>query len=360
MKKVLALIMCAAMTMSLTACGGSGSGTASSDTATTEAAAASETSGTASSGNAQYSFRLGHSQADGNVIDQAVRYFCEEVNTRTNGAVEIVDYPGMQLGDDIAMMESVQMGTLDFAMVPTSTVVNFDPTFTAFDMPMLFDDLDMYREATSDDHAFGPAYKESLGQYNFQLLGFWANGFLNPITTFPCAKITDLKGKTIRCMESAAVMKWLTMFGANPVPMAFSEVPTSLQTGAIDGTVLSATVTVSSGIADVIKDYTDWGMYICSTILVCNKDLFASLPTEYQDIINEVAIEAGEKLFTDWEASEVSAIETLKEKKVEIISSTPEEKQEWIDFCQNTIWPAMVEDGYITQEQLDEVRSLAK
>ncbi len=336
MKKTLAVLLCVVMVFSLVACGA-------------QPKAEEE----------HYSFRLGHSQADGNVIDQAVRYFCEEVNKRTNGAVEIVDYPGMTLGNDVAMMEAVQMGTLDFAMVPTSTVVNFDPTFTAFDMPMLFDNLDMYREATSDKYSFGPSFKESIKQYNFELLGFWANGFLNPITTFRCAKLSDIQGKTIRCMESAAVMEWLSMFGANPVPMAFSEVPTSLQTGAIDGTVLSATVTVSSGNADVIKDFTTWGMYICSTILVCNKNVFDSLPEKYQEVMNQCAIEAGEKLFSEWDASEAAAIETMRSKGIEIVSSTDEEMAEWIDFCQNTIWPEMVKKGYITQEQLDTVRSLA-
>jgi len=307
-----------------------------------------------------YNLRFGHSQAEGNPLDNATKEFIRLVEEKTDGRVKITSYPNMILGNDLAMLEGVQMGTMDIMFVPASVILNFDPSYTAWDIPFLFNDYEHVIKATKGE--FMQQKLDSLGQYNLKGLGYWSCGFLKFITTKPIAELADLKGTIIRCMESAPVMTWLAAYGANPVPMAWSEVPTAIQTGAVHGTMISPIVGYTARLSAVADYFTNnWGVYYSPMVVVTNKKLFDSLPMDIQTAIYEATDEATDKFFKEWQAAlSVYTQKMVDDDGITLVNSTEEQIAEFIQYTKDNVWPLMIEKGFITQEELDLVRSLVE
>ena len=125
MKKVLAMILCLAMVLSLAACGGSSS---SSSEGTTSEEATGEV----------ITLRASSSTAPTHPYNVGLEKFAELVAERTNGQIKVDVFPSAQLGDERANIEDLQMGTLDIAVSSTGPLGNFVEDFLILDLPYLF------------------------------------------------------------------------------------------------------------------------------------------------------------------------------------------------------------------------------
>ena len=89
------------------------------------------------------------------------------------------------------------------------------------------------------------AFWDTLGESTFQkaandngyrIVGVMENGFRHITNNVRAINVPDdLKGIKLRTPKGAWRVKMFQAYGANPTPMAFSEVFTALQTGVIDG-----------------------------------------------------------------------------------------------------------------------------
>lgn len=122
MKKFLALLMAMLMALSLVACGG-GDSTPTGDDASADSPRV---------------LKLGTTVNEEDSFHVAATKFAELVESRTNGAYKIEIYPNGSLGDEPAMLESMQIGTLDAAIVTSGPFVNFCSDMGVLDMPFLF------------------------------------------------------------------------------------------------------------------------------------------------------------------------------------------------------------------------------
>lgn len=209
---------------------------------------------------------------------------------------------------------------------------------------------------------WGDSLAAATEEQNMVLLGYTCNGFMNIGTVgTPVASIADLAGLNIRCIESASTLAILSEWGCNPVPMAFSEVPSSLQLGAIDGCFLNPLVFLSTGIADIMDYYTaDWSVSIGLCPVLVNAEYFYSLPEDIQTIIREAFTEAEDDGFRRTEENQETNLATLEEKGVELVHSTEEELAEVDRINQEVVWPALIEMGVATQEAIDQILATAE
>ena len=82
----------------------------------------------------------------------------------------------------------------------------------------------------------GDVFVRAADDKGYHIVGFWENGFRHVTNnTRPVAKPADLQGIKLRTPKGEWRLKMFQSYGANPTPMAFSEVFTALKTGVIDG-----------------------------------------------------------------------------------------------------------------------------
>ena len=182
---------------------------------------------------AQQEIIFGISAKPGSLQQLTAAEFTRRANERLAGTAEVKLFDSAQLGKDKELMQKLKLGTVHLAL-PSSIMSSVADEFGLFDMPFLVKDrehLDRIEEALfwSD---MAPA-AEAKG---YKVLAVWENGIRHITNNArPIMTPADLNGVKLRTPKSKWRVIMFKAWGANPTPMAFSEVFVALQTGVIDG-----------------------------------------------------------------------------------------------------------------------------
>ncbi|MAP17835.1 MULTISPECIES: TRAP transporter substrate-binding protein [Aurantimonas] len=183
-----------------------------------------------SAAGAQESLDLGHVGDPGSLYEATAEKFAECVAASGKATVEV--YGSSQLGNDEEMLQKLKLGQIDFS-IPSSVMSSVSPTFGVFEMPYLIKSRDHMKKVRD---GMRDTFVDAAAGRGYQILGFWENGFRNVTNNVkPINVPADLEGIKLRVPKGEWRVKMFQSYGANPTPMAFSEVFTALQTGVIDG-----------------------------------------------------------------------------------------------------------------------------
>ncbi len=159
--------------------------------------------------------------------------FKELVEERSNGRFVFDIQHSASLGSEGSIIQQVQMGTVDIAIITDGPVGNVSKLVNALSLPFLFksnEQADMIL-----DGPLGQEILDSLAPYHLKGLAFSENGFRNLTNNkVPVNTAADVKGLKIRTMEAPLQVQIWRMLGANPTPMAWP-INTELAQGTIDG-----------------------------------------------------------------------------------------------------------------------------
>src|SRR5699024_2922938 len=89
--------------------------------------------------------RLGHIQSESDAWHKGSVKFAELVEEKTNGSVKVDIYPSSTLGSDRDLIEGMQIGSVDFALV-AGVMSNFHQPYSVLELPYLFEDLEHLEE----------------------------------------------------------------------------------------------------------------------------------------------------------------------------------------------------------------------
>lgn len=355
-RKWISMIACASLVAAtLTACGGStGSATSTASGAGTSSAA-SAASG-ANSGNAQVKLSLGHVVAEGTPIDLGDHYFADQLSKATNGRIEVDVYPNSALGDNRAMLESLQMGTLDMMSPAVAALSGFTDSTAIFDLPFQFKNT-KHAEAVLDGDIGQGVFTELKKSKIIGLV--WMTQGWRELSTSKTAvhKPSDLKGLKIRTMDNEIhIATWNTL-GASAVPMSYSEVFTSLQQGVLDAQENPMSNIYLSGFYEVQKYIVKTNHIYDPIPLIISQKTWDSLSADDQAAVKKCAEEAKE-----YERKITQTADDKYEKQIaasgksQVITLTDDERSAFRKACQP------IYDKYaskIGQSKIDEIASMA-
>lgn len=232
-KKWLAVMSAAAMAAGmLIGCGGNSAQTP--EKGTEAAKAEQNTQAPEQSQEAEIVLTLGHVVQDDTPIDVGAKEFARLVSEKSNGRIKVEVYSNSALGDNRVMLEALQLGSQDMVMPALAAVGGFTDKTLIFDLPFLFKDTESAEKVLDSD--FGRSILDSMDGAGFVGLEWWTQGW-RVLTTSnkEVHTVSDMKGLKIRTMDNEVHIASFNQMGASAVPMAFSEVFTSLQQGILDG-----------------------------------------------------------------------------------------------------------------------------
>ncbi len=181
---------------------------------------------------APLTLKLGHIQSEQDFWHLGALKFKEELEARSNGAITLMVFPNSTLGGDRDLVEGMQMGTVDFGLI-AGVLGNFEKTIQLLELPYLFDSQE---EFTKVIH--GPIGDEIaanvLKSSGVRVLNWWDRGPRQVTSNKPINGLADIKGLKIRVPEIPAMVTTWRAMGANPTPMAWSEVYTGLEQNVIE------------------------------------------------------------------------------------------------------------------------------
>ncbi|MFA5575929.1 MAG: TRAP transporter substrate-binding protein [Tissierellaceae bacterium] len=261
-------------------------------------------------------FKLGHIAAPDTAYDNLANEFKRLVEERSGGRYEIDVYPAGQLGVDRELMESLQIGNVDFTVVTASDINQFVPDFAVQDLPYLFRDWDHVEKFLVSDAAQELfALTEDVGMTT---LAYMPRGFRHVTSSKgPVYTPDDLKGIKLRVAESEVYIDTFKALGANTQAMAWAEVFTALQQKTIDAHENTVITTRDYKIDEVQKYMSETGHFFAFAGMQVNSNLFNGMSAEDQEMIRTAALEAAQKLGVEQKEAEAAAKEELISKGME-------------------------------------------
>jgi TRAP-type transport system periplasmic protein len=237
---------------------------------------------------AQTEIKLGHVGAPGSLFDKTCQEFAKRANAKLGDKAKVVVYGSSQLGSDSEMLKKLKLGTLDLAL-PSTVMSSQVAQFGLFEMPYLV--KNRKHMALIRDKIVFPTLVPLAAKDGLHILGVWENGF-RQITNNkrPINKPADLKGIKLRTPKGEWRVKMFKAYGANPTPLAFSEVFVALKTGAMDGQENPYAQIYPARFYEVQKYLSITGHVYTPAYLTAGAS-FAKMDPAVQKILKETAIE---------------------------------------------------------------------
>ncbi|MGI6028023.1 MAG: DctP family TRAP transporter solute-binding subunit [Candidatus Heteroscillospira sp.] len=308
MKRILAMLLCLAMVLGMTACGGE---TAPESTAPEAGGTSSPESTAPEAGGEVITLRASSSTAPSHPYNMGLEKFAELVSERTNGQIKIDIFANAQLGDERANIEDLQMGTLDIAVSSTGPLGNFIEDYLILDLPYLFSGYD-HAHAVLDGE-IGQNLMDKLGDLGIVGGAFWENGFREMTNSkHPINTPEDCKGLKLRCMENQAHIAAFSALGMDPTPMAWSEVFSALQQGVIDGQENPIAVIYSNAVYEAQQYLAITNHVYSASMILFSKSTMDKLTPEQQQILLDASKEVADYergLCEDGEAEQIAEME---------------------------------------------------
>ena len=240
------------------------------------------------SASAQSEIKCGHVGEPGSLFDQSAQEFAKRANAKLGNKAKVVVYGSSQLGGDGELMKKLKLGTVDLAL-PSTVMSSQVPVFGLFEMPYLVKDRD--HMARIRDKVVVPDLEPAAEKAGYHIIGIWENGF-RQITNnkHPIVKPDDLQGLKLRVPGGTWRVKMFKAYGANPSPLAFSEVFVALQTGVMDAQENPLAQIYPARFYEVQK-YLSMTGHVYTPAYVTAGASWSRLPADVQKILSDTAKE---------------------------------------------------------------------
>lgn len=275
MKKILALILALVMALSLVACA---------QKAPTEGGESAE----------PITISLCHSYTDMDQVTIELQAACDAIKERTNGAVVINQYPNNTFG---SMSDGIEALMADSPLMLVTSFGQWKDTY--FDGGALqcgfvwekgeefleFMGTDMFQRISSEMDAVG------IHPLKCALVGGMRHVIGQKAYTTP----EEIKGLKIRVPNSDTYLDCFNAMGASPMGLDAGQQMAALSAGTVDALDQSISLMYSTKSYEVVKHVSLIGQQPLADALFCSSKWWATVPAEYQSIIDEELYAAAQR-----------------------------------------------------------------
>ena len=240
-----------------------------------------------------YKLRYAHMNAASAVTGIQANMLAELVAKKTDGAVKIEVYPSSQLGNLQEMAEQVKMGVIALHHNTMAGIGSIFAPLSALDTPYIYEDVDHLMRVVDTENS--PVMKklneQIIKEKGVRILYNFYFGTRQLTADRAIKKPEDLAKVKIRAIPFPIYMAAVEGMGAVATPVDWSEVPTALATGIVNG---------QDNPVDVKLYELQSHLMLTSHILaaecvVINEKVWQKFPADIQKKIMEAAREVGQK-----------------------------------------------------------------
>ncbi len=211
----------------------------------------------------------------------------------TGGAHSVNVAASATLGDDAEMLTSASAGIIQVTANSQGAMSQIVPEVGLLGLPFLFEDLPTAWKVLDGD--VGELIDQRAQNAGLKVLGFWDNG-IRHVTHVEktVAAPADLSGMQIRTPPDQMTIDIFEALGASPAPLAWSELPTALQSGVFDGQENPLVNIYSAKLHEITPYVTLTGHQYQATPVVAGMVWWSGLDEATQNCALQATAEAGE------------------------------------------------------------------
>ena len=255
--------------------------------------------------------RIAHVLTDQDNVHRALVRFKDSAEKKAGGQLEVQIYPNSALGSLRVTFESMQLGNLEAGVWDAGTPANVVPVWTVPELPYIMRNLDHVHKVM--DGPIGQEMSKALlDKARIRTLAVYDTTF-RKIFTRPKAinTLADMKGLKIRVPEVQSYVRCMQLLGANPTPIAWGELYTSLETGVVQGFENKCEAAYNAKLHEQTKFAAYTGHIFVVNPLMVSERWFGTQPKAVQQAILDSATES-----LVWQRAEAPASEKAFEQKM--------------------------------------------
>jgi TRAP-type transport system periplasmic protein len=253
--------------------------------------------------------------------------YCEELNKKLAGKVEITHYPGGTLLTAPKIAAGVATGIADIGLAHCAYTRDRFPVMEAMELPLGLPSGWIGTQVAND--FYNKVKPKEWDAYQPLMFSTCPPNIVQTLSK-PVKSLEDLKGLKIRGPgRMADVVKSL---GAVPVPLEIVDLYEALRRGVIDGSYLPLETLKGFKLGEVEKYVTaSWKIGSAYAFyVVMNKQKFNSLPPDVQKEITEFSKEFIERWAVEWNNIDIEGREFFKSQGGQILNLSDTEAARWV------------------------------
>ncbi|KOF52320.1 MULTISPECIES: TRAP transporter substrate-binding protein [unclassified Achromobacter] len=241
----------------------------------------------------------------------------QSIEASTAGRYKIQQFANSALGGEREVIEGLQIGTIDLAIVSTGATLNFVPETGVFDIPFLLRDLDHARKVL--DGKIGQDMLAKFPSRGIVALAWGEQGFRHLTNNVrPVKTPADAKGLKIRTTENPIHIAAFRQIGILPTPMAWPEVATALQQGTIDGQENPLSVITSAKLSQMQKYLSLTGHVYGPALVLMSASAYEGLSKEDKANFDKAGKASAQAMRAYVDNIEKTGVEQLKKEGMQV------------------------------------------
>ena len=264
-------------------------------------------------------FRVAYVMAQGGMSHAAAEKFAALVEQRSSGKINVKLYPNGMLGNERILIEGLMLRSIDMVISGPSMIGWYAPEYGVFEAPFIFRDYEHMDKVLNGE--IGKEIETAMYEKRkIHFLSFFYRGPRYLTTTNKIVRTPDdLLGLKLRVPELPVYIKSWKTFGANPTPLAYSDMFMALKQGVVDGQENPLEVIYTSHLYETQK-YVMKTEHLFSCYFACVGDYFyQKFDEREQKILKEAIMEAARYQKNLMEQYEAEYIRELVKAGVEFI-----------------------------------------
>jgi len=293
----------------------------------------------------------------GDVRDEMVQIIAREAKA-ANVGLEVQVYPGASLFKPNEQWNALVNGQLDISSFPLDYASGKVRSFGATLMPGLVRSHE--RAARLNDSQFMKDIKAQIDKAGVVVLAdAWLAGAI--ASKKGCIrKPDDIKGLKVRSAGPTFASMWQSA-GASIVSVPSNEVYNALQTGVADATDTSSGSFVSFRIYEQVKCLTapgDNALWFMYEPVLMSKKSFTRLNKKQQDVLMQAGKKSQQFFADKAKGLDDEMVKVFKDHKVEVVTLTPAEYDEWVKVAQKSSYAEFAKDVPNGRKLIEEALSV--
>ncbi len=220
---------------------------------------------------------------EGSTWTNVLRDIDKELQEKTEGQLRLKIYAGGVSGDEkdvVRKMRISQVHCAGFTGVGLGEVL---PEVRIFDLPFFFKD---YGEVDFARNKFAERFEKKFDEKGYIFLGWTEVGFIHFFSNTVIKTIDDLRSVNMWMWEGdPLVMELFKAIKLSPIPLAITDVITSLQTGLVDSIYVSPLAIIALQWFTKVKYMMDMPMADATGAILLSKKQYAKLSPEFQELL---------------------------------------------------------------------------
>ncbi len=262
-------------------------------------------------------------------LGQNLLLFEQEVESRTEGAIDVEIYDSATLYKDKEVPAAVGSGAIEAGVASLTRYVGDAPVVDVFYMPFLLNSEDKVRAAVAEGSVVRDTIEAEIEKTGGQVLYWQAYGGAIMLSNGGGIRTpTDMEGKKVRVFGKT-LGDFVTAAGGAPTLISGSEQYLAYQRGTVDVGMTGVSGVKSRKLWEVMDTITVTNHADIEFVVVVNNDWWASLSDDIRNHISEAASVAQASVRDKMSSIEAEAYAAAKENGMTIVQLTDDELEQW-------------------------------